>query len=71
MAPSRTRDVTKVMTAQSTPPQRQRRVRVWFGEHAIAEYVGLEPNAARYAQAMSRRFASLRIASEVVGGGPR
>jgi hypothetical protein len=41
-----------------------RRVRVWFGEHVIAEYTD-EPEAAlQYQAAMTRRFASLRVTIE-------
>jgi hypothetical protein len=37
---------------------------VWFGSHVIATYVGERPLADRYAAAMGRRFAGLRISNE-------
>lgn len=43
-----------------------RRVRVWFGEHAIADYRGAEAPANHYAEAMERRFAGLRVTNEPV-----
>ncbi|GAA1558729.1 hypothetical protein [Kribbella lupini] len=46
-------------------PQR-RRVRVWFGEHAVADYCAEAELADRYAAAMTRRFAGLRVTSEPV-----
>lgn len=42
-------------------PNRQRRVRVWFGSHVIATYVGDPGEADRYARAMAQRFAGLRV----------
>jgi len=36
-------------------------VRVWFGEHVIASYRAERALAERYAQAMHRRFAGLRV----------
>lgn len=46
------------------PIPTDRRVRVWFAEHVIAEYTD-EPEAAlRYQAAMTRRFASLRVTIE-------
>ncbi len=47
--------------------QHRRRVRVWFGEHVIAQYVADAPLAARYEQAMRRRFAGLRVTNDVLG----
>jgi hypothetical protein len=41
-------------------PHRQR-VRVWFGEHRIADYSADSALAARYADAMRRRFTGLRV----------
>lgn len=38
-----------------------RRVTVWFGGHAIAEYRAGADAAAKYATAVGRRFAGLRI----------
>jgi hypothetical protein len=42
------------------------RVRVWFGQHVIADYRACRELAEPYALAMSRRFAGLRVTSEVV-----
>ncbi|WP_405058618.1 hypothetical protein OG474_38635 [Kribbella sp. NBC_01505] len=46
-------------------PQR-RRVKVWFGEHAIAEFINEQAVADRYADAMRRRFQSLRVTNESI-----
>jgi hypothetical protein len=43
-----------------------RRVCVWFGEHKIIEHVAEPAYAARFEQAMRRRFASLRVTNEPV-----
>ena len=51
-----------------------RRVCVWFGEHKIINHVTEPVYAARFAAAMRRRFASLRITNEpmtVTGVGRR
>lgn len=40
------------------------RVRVWFGDHVIADYRADAELAERYAAAMSRRFTGLRITTE-------
>lgn len=42
----------------------RRRVRVWFGEHVIATYNAEPDQAERYAKAMARRFAGLRVTNE-------
>jgi hypothetical protein len=42
------------------------RVRVWFGQHVIADYRACRELAEPYAHSMSRRFAGLRVTSEVV-----
>jgi hypothetical protein len=39
-------------------------VRIWFGEHIIAEYTAEPETAMRYQAAMTRRFASLRVTIE-------
>jgi hypothetical protein len=44
----------------------QIRVRVWFGQNVIADYRACRELAEPYARAMSRRFAGLRVTSEVV-----
>jgi hypothetical protein len=41
-----------------------RRVRVWFGQTAIADHTDLSIEAAWYEQAMRRRFAGLRVTSD-------
>lgn len=42
----------------------KRRVRVWFGEHVIADYTAEPADALRYQAGMARRFASLRTTVE-------
>jgi hypothetical protein len=39
-------------------------VRVWFGNHVIADYSAEPELARRYTQAMARRFAGLRVTDE-------
>jgi hypothetical protein len=56
-----------VSVASSAGQQHRRRVRVWFGEHVIAQYVADEPLAGRYEVAMRRRFSGLRVTNDVVG----
>ena len=51
----------------SKQQQHRRRVRVWFGAHVIAQYVADPPLAARYEQAMRRRFAGLRVTNDILG----
>jgi hypothetical protein len=46
------------------PLPTDRCVRVWFGEHVIAEYTAEPDTAMRYQAAMTRRFASLRVTIE-------
>jgi hypothetical protein len=48
----------------------RRRVRVWFGDHVIAECRAEPGLAAQYEAAMSRRFASLRVANEPITAAP-
>jgi hypothetical protein len=53
------------MTTFAEPPQpTERRVRVWFGEHVIADYTAEPAKAIRYQAAMTRRFYSLRVTIE-------
>jgi hypothetical protein len=59
-----------VTVAGITSRQHRRRVRVWFGEHVIAQYVAEAPLAARYEQAMRRRFAGLRVTNDIFGPRP-
>ena len=51
-------------TATATQTSERRRVRVWFGEHVIADYNAAPALAERYAHAMSRRFAGLRVTND-------
>jgi hypothetical protein len=44
----------------------RRRVRVWFGEYQIADYVGEPAYAARYEAAMRRRFPGLNVTNEAL-----
>ncbi len=46
-------------------PER-RRVRVWFGDHVIADYRADADLAERYLAALEWRFAGLRITTEPV-----
>ena len=39
---------------------------MWFGDHVVADYQAEADLADRYAAAMSRRFAGLRVTSEPV-----
>jgi hypothetical protein len=55
-------DEVEVDSAVALP----RRVRVWFGEHVIAEYTAEPATALRYQAALTRRFASLRVTIELV-----
>lgn len=41
-------------------------MRVWFGDHVVADYRAEAELAERYAAAMSRRFAGLRVTSDLV-----
>jgi len=51
--------------------ERRQRVQVWFGRHVVATYEAAPEVAERYADAMARRFAGLRITTEdLPGGGP-
>ncbi|MEU4604038.1 hypothetical protein AB0F43_13750 [Kribbella sp. NPDC023972] len=51
-------------TLAAVPHPTDRRVRMWFGEHVIADYTAEPPDALRYQAGMTRRFASLRITIE-------
>jgi hypothetical protein len=46
---------------QDRDASQRRRVRVWFGEHVIADHTAEPALAQRYAAAMERRFAGLRV----------
>jgi hypothetical protein len=54
------------MTVSPSNPAEQRRVRVWFGTHPIADHTTALDQAAQYEEAMRRRFASLRVTNEPV-----
>jgi hypothetical protein len=47
--------------------QQRRLVRVWFGEHVIAQNVAEPALASRYEHAMRRRFAGLRVTNDALG----
>jgi hypothetical protein len=49
------------LASRSDADEQARRVRVWFGRHVIATYVADPGEAERYARAMARRFAGLRV----------
>ena len=51
-------------TATAIQTSERRRVRVWYGEHVIADYNAEPALAERYAHAMSRRFAGLRVTND-------
>jgi hypothetical protein len=51
-------------TLAERPLPTDRCVRVWFGEHVIAEYTAELETAMRYQAAMTRRLASLRVTIE-------
>lgn len=42
----------------------QQWIRVWFGEHVLADYAAEPAVADRYAEAMAQRFMGLRITSD-------
>ena len=44
----------------------RRHVRVWFGSHVIADYTADPEHAERYAEAMGRRFAGLKVTNDAV-----
>lgn len=49
------------------PPQagdHRHRVRVWFGEHAIADYIADADKAADYEAGMRQRFQGLRVTND-------
>lgn len=54
------------MTTSQPSTAERRRVRVWFGQHVIADYSADPEHAERYAAAMDRRFAGLRITNDPV-----
>jgi hypothetical protein len=44
----------------------RRRVRLWFGHHQIADFIGEAAHADRYEAAMRRRFPGLQITNELL-----
>lgn len=62
----RARDAWSVAAPALGAPLRQ--VQVWFGSHVVAEYAAAPHLAARYEDAMRRRFAGLRVTSEELTG---
>lgn len=52
------------------PATDHQRVRVWFGHQVIADYRATCDLAQRYAAAMRRRFAGLRITIDPVASDP-
>ncbi|GAA3084070.1 hypothetical protein JOF29_004408 [Kribbella aluminosa] len=60
------------MSAVISAPQPLPRfhVRVWFGEHVIAQYSAEEALADRYAAAMRRRFACLKVTTDPIVAAP-
>jgi hypothetical protein len=48
------------------PVVQRRHIRVWFGEHVVADYRAEAELAERYAAAMSRRFAGLRVTNDPI-----
>lgn len=58
------------MNAPTAVPDQRCRVRVWFGEHPIADYTAGSALAARYESAMRRRFAGLRVTNDPLPAKP-
>ncbi|TDO49224.1 hypothetical protein EV643_106193 [Kribbella sp. VKM Ac-2527] len=49
----------------SLPPRR--RVRLWFGEYQLADYIGEPASAARHEAALRRRFPGLEVTNLPLG----
>jgi hypothetical protein len=49
------------MRVANETQDKRRTVRMWFGDHIVAEYVAEPPLATRYERAMRRRFAGVRV----------
>jgi hypothetical protein len=56
-----------VTIAEMTSRQHRRRVRVWFGEHVIAQYVAEAPHRLFVAGRERRRFAGLKVTNDLLG----
>jgi hypothetical protein len=52
------------MKTVAAQPHPGRRVRVWFGSHAIADLTTTPEAAKDYEAAMRRRFAGLKVTNE-------
>jgi hypothetical protein len=46
----------------------RRNVRIWLGDHLIAEYVAEPDRASRYQRVMTPKFTGLRITVEAMSG---
>lgn len=57
-------------TTTTTTVDDLRRVRVWFGDHAIVDFIGAPDLAERYAAAMRRRFISLPVTNDSLPSSP-
>ncbi len=57
-----------VLNRSVRPVALTRCVRIWFGSHVVAEYEAAPQLAARYEDAMRRRFAGLRVTNEEIAG---
>ena len=47
----------------------RRNVRIWLGDHLIAEYVAEPDRASRYQRVMTPKFTGLRITVEAMSSG--
>lgn len=54
------------MSATEPQTTERRHVKVWFGSHVIAQYIAEPSLAERYAEAMGRRFAGLKVTNDLV-----
>lgn len=54
------------IAVEHTVRAQQRRVRVWFGNCPICDYLGEPEDAERYEYAMRRRFNGLRVTNEAI-----
>jgi hypothetical protein len=58
------------MSVTGSFPSR-RRVRLWFGQHLIADYIGEAASADRHEAAMRRRFPGLEITNDPLRAAPQ
>jgi len=61
--------MTQQPLAETLGTRRTHRVRVWFGQHLIADHLADHEQASLYAQAMRRRFAGLRVTVDPLDDG--